>query len=60
MSPPENMATPKLVLLFWVMSAGITVAAVPFWETFVLSGTMSWSANSDPVSYIRRDIVGKT
>lgn len=59
MSPAESMASLKLVLLFWVLSAGITLAAVPFWETFVFTGTMSWSSNSDPVRVVSHD-VGQT
>lgn len=56
MSPAESIAPAKLVLLFWVLSVGITLAAVPFWETFVFTGTMSWSANSDPVRAVCHDV----
>lgn len=49
MTRVKSVSSPRLILLFLLISVAGTVAAVPFWDTWVVSQTLYWAVSPDEV-----------
>lgn len=45
----KSFTSPKVILWLLVGSTAVSVAAVPFWDTILVTGTTIWASNTDDV-----------